>query len=340
MQVGISRLALALPRRYVAASRGNELAVADPGEDTVALAATAALRLVRDPTTHVERLGMLVVGTQSAIDHVKPVASFVHGLLGLPRAMRTFDTQHATYAGTAALMAACDWIASGGADGASALVVCADAAPARPGCAVAMLVSEDPEILAIDGASGVFSADEAPYLEALPRAYAMWRERSGASSEDLAAIVYDAPSRALAREGHARVRALDGLAPSAASFAAKVAPSLALARRIGDAQTASLYLGLASLLRARPARLAGRRIGLFSHGGASEFFSGVVDPRAARAIAAAGIDELLAARTRIGRAEYERIRRLAPDPPPPEVPAPGAFRFTGFVDTRRTYACV
>ena len=56
---------------------------------------------------------MLAVGTETGVDHSKPVASFVQGAVGLPRQMRIFDVQHACYGGTAALMAAIEWIASG-----------------------------------------------------------------------------------------------------------------------------------------------------------------------------------------------------------------------------------
>jgi len=165
MKIGIDALAISVPRRFVdmedlARARGvdpakytlglgaKEMAVAEPGEDTVALAAQAAHRVLEGRDRG--ELGMLVVGTETGVDHSKPVASFVQGLLALPRTMRTFDTQHACYGGTAALMAACDWIASGNADGRSALVICSDIAryglgtagePTQGGAAVAMLVT-------------------------------------------------------------------------------------------------------------------------------------------------------------------------------------------------------
>ncbi|HTE17771.1 MAG TPA: hydroxymethylglutaryl-CoA synthase, partial [Armatimonadota bacterium] len=143
--VGIEALAIAVPRRYVdieelARARGvdpakytsglgaREMAVADPGEDSVALAASAAAQLVRTHDVDPSRIGMLVVGTETGVDHSKPVASHVQGLLKLPRAMRVFDTQHACYGGTAGLMAATEWIASGAAAGRSAVVVCSDIA--------------------------------------------------------------------------------------------------------------------------------------------------------------------------------------------------------------------
>jgi len=127
-------MAVAIPRRYIAlADLANarhvdpakytqglgalEMAIADPSEDTVSLAAEAGRRALANAGLDPKQLGMLVVGTETGVDHRKPVASFVQGLLGLPRAMRTFDTQHACYGGTAALMAACDWIAPGNARG-------------------------------------------------------------------------------------------------------------------------------------------------------------------------------------------------------------------------------
>ena len=101
-EVGIEALGIALPRRYLplaelAVARdiepakytvglgASEMAVADPSEDTVALAATAASRLLAANAVDVAQIGMLVVGTETGVDHSKPVASFVQGLLGLPQ---------------------------------------------------------------------------------------------------------------------------------------------------------------------------------------------------------------------------------------------------------------
>jgi hydroxymethylglutaryl-CoA synthase len=176
--------------------------------------------------------------------------------------MRTFDTQHACYGGTAALMAACDWIASGSADGRSALVICSDIArygvntagePTQGAAAVAMLVSDRPDILAIDqGTSGMFSTDvhdfwrplghrEALvdghysiqcYLDAVGGAYRSWRARAterelvfqegGLRSSQLARIVYHVPFCKMAKKAHAHVRKceLEDLAGGALDAAA------------------------------------------------------------------------------------------------------------------------
>jgi hydroxymethylglutaryl-CoA synthase len=413
-RIGIHALGLAIPRRYLAmedlaGARGvdpakyiqglgaREMAIAEPGEDTVALAAVAARRALAAGDVSPHRLGMLVVGTETGVDHSKPVASFVHGLLGLPAAMRVYDTQHACYGGTAGVMAAVEWIASGAADGRAALVVCSDIArygvatagePTQGAGAVAMVISTDPGLIDLDvGISGAASTHvhdfwrplglrEAQvdghysvqcYLDAVAAAYRGWRSRAvarelvrgaGLASEQLARICYHVPFCKMAKKAHLHVRRCDledaGGARDAASDAAEearaaaafrdqVEPSLGLCARIGNIYTGSLYLGLAGLLHAQAEQLAGARIGLFSYGSGctSEFFSGVVVPGARARIAAAQIDEMLAARERISVAEYERIMALPPTAPLVPWPghaAGGQFRFVGVSNHQRQYA--
>ena len=225
MKIGIDALGVAIPRRYIdmvelARARGiepgkyveglgaREMAVAEPGEDTVALAAQAASRALAASEVDRNNLGLLIVGTETGVDHSKPVASFVHGLLGLPTTMRVYDTQHACYGGTAGLMTAIDWIASGAAAGRSALVICSDIArygvgtagePTQGAGSVAMVVSANPGLLEIDhGVSGAASTHvhdfwrplgmrEAQvdghysvqcYLDAVATAYRGWKARA------------------------------------------------------------------------------------------------------------------------------------------------------------------
>ncbi|WNG49573.1 hydroxymethylglutaryl-CoA synthase [Archangium minus] len=300
-QVGIEALAIAVPRRYVdiedlARARGvdpakytaglgaKEMAVADPGEDSVSLAATAVARLIQRNGVDTSRVGMLVVGTETGVDHAKPVASHVQGLLKLPKTMRTYDTQHACYGGTAGLMAAVEWIASGAGAGRSAIVVCSDIAryglntagePTQGGGAVALLVSEQPDLLSLDiGLNGVCSMDvydfwrplgrrEAMvdghysiscYLDALSGAYRGWRERALAHEvvrwgdslpgEQLARILYHVPFCKMARKAHTQLRLCDlEDAPNAAASTPAAREEAAKSTASYDAQVAS-SLGL------------------------------------------------------------------------------------------------
>jgi hydroxymethylglutaryl-CoA synthase len=300
-RVGIEALAVAVPSRYVdiedlARARGvdpakytaglgaKEMAVTDPGEDTVALAATAAARLLRQQDVDPSRIGMLVVGTETGIDHSKPVASHVQGLLKLPRSMRTYDTQHACYGGTAGLMAAAEWIASGAGAGKVAVVVCSDIAryglntagePTQGAGAVALLVSEQPDLLAVDvGLNGACTMDvydfwrpvgrrEAVvdghysiqcYLEALSGAYRGWREKALAAGlvrwadtlpgEQLARIAYHVPFCKMARKAHTQLRLCD-LEDSGAPGTPEAREEAAKSQTSYDAQVAT-SLGLSA----------------------------------------------------------------------------------------------
>ena len=410
-QVGIEAIAVAIPRRYIdlgdlAQARGVdpakytqglgglEMSVAEPGEDTAALAASAVAKLIVNRGLDPTRVGMLVVGTETGVDHSKAVASYVQGMLRLPPTMRTFDCQHACYGGTAALNAVSEWIASGAGAGRVGIAVCSDIAryglntagePTQGAGAVAMLISGSPDLLALDvGVSGAHSMDvhdfwrplgrrEAVvdghysiqcYLEAVSGSYRGWRARAlgrdlirseELPSEQLARIAYHVPFCKMAKKAHAQVRRcdledrngkpLDAAAEAeetpraSASFEAQVAPSLGLSARVGNIYTGSLYLSLAALLHKEATLLAGKRIGLFSYGSGcvSEFFSGVVGQRAPAAIASAGLYRVLSDRERIGVEEYTRILEAPPDRPLGTPPLPGAFRYAGTVDFRRTY---
>ena len=262
-RVGIEALAIAVPERFLsledlavargvepakftAGLGGREMAVADPGEDTVALAATAVNKLLTAHAIDVNRIGMLVVGTETAVDHSRAAASFVQGCLSLPKHMRVYDTQHACYGGTAALMAAADWIGAGHAHGKAAIVVCSDIAryglntagePTQGAGAIAMLVSDTPELFELDrGVSGFASTPvfdfwrplgsrEAVvdghysiscYLEALSTAYAGYtavaldretvRHSDALPSEQLAHIAYHVPFCKMAKKAHFHLR--------------------------------------------------------------------------------------------------------------------------------------
>ncbi|HEY5943904.1 MAG TPA: hydroxymethylglutaryl-CoA synthase, partial [Kofleriaceae bacterium] len=152
------------------------------------------------------------------------------------------------YGGTAGLMTALEWIASGAAAGKSALVICSDIArygvatagePTQGAGAVAMVISDNPAMLEIDlGISGTSSTHvhdfwrplgqrEAQvdghysvqcYLDALASAYRGWKEKAIAReivrgddivSEKLARICYHVPFCKMAKKAHLHVRRCD-----------------------------------------------------------------------------------------------------------------------------------
>ena len=174
--VGIDAMAFHGPECYVdmaelASARGVdpakftkglgqiEMAVATPCEDTVTLATVAGRKALAEFDVDPREIGTLIVGTETGVDHSKPVAVYVHELLALPSNCRTFETKHACYGAMAGLTSAMDWIVAGRARGKKALIIASDIArygagtagePTQGAGAVAMVVSEAPRLLQVD----------------------------------------------------------------------------------------------------------------------------------------------------------------------------------------------
>jgi len=356
--IGIDAVAICVPSAYVelgelATARGipaekylhglgvKRMAIAGPDEDPVSLAVGAARRLFASSGRDAGDVGYCAVGTETAVDHSKPVASYLHGLLGLPQRCRVFEAKHACYGATAALLGAVEWIAAGSARGRSALVVASDIAryelgspgePTQGAGAVAMLVTERPRLLEIDvGEYGSYARDVhdfwrplhrkealvdghfsvSCYLDALQGAYADWKERAAGAA--LERSLYHVPYPRMAYKAHRRRLAVDGIgeADADARFAVEVAPSLRFASDVGNIYTGSLYLSLASLLAGGDRPADGTRVGLFSYGSGcgAEFFTGRVAAGGAAFAAALELSAPLEGRTRLTVSAYESIRR-------------------------------
>ena len=400
MSVGIERLAgyipsyalslrdLALarnvpPEKMTAGLGVHEMAIAAPCEDVVTLAASAGLRCLRRAGVDPNEIGLLLVATETGVDHSKPVSIFVHELLGIGRHCRVYELKHACYGGTAALMTAADWVRAGGTRRRKALVIASDIAryelrsagePTQGAGAVAMLVGNEPRVLALDAESGTFAANvydfwrpfgrrEALvdgkfsvdcYLDALSGAFLQYRalERPALGPEDalsdrLTRLLYHTPFPKMASKAHRRLIELDWRAAGrgeaddesiAASFRTLAAPGIEAVSHIGNTYTASLYFCLAGILEREARMLAGRRIGLFSYGSGccAEFFTGTM-PTGAEAVADAGLRELLASRTMIDMEEYERLMTTSELGGEPPSAFTGEFVFQGVRNDRREY---
>ena len=344
-----------VPKEKICLGLGaNEMCVVPPWEDTVTLGANAAARLFNDQSSvHREDIGLLLVATETAVDHAKPVSSFLHDLLELPPNCRTLELKHACYSGTAAVMMAADWTRSGAARGRKALVVMTDIARydhhssaefTQGAGAVALLISEHPDVLQLDPISGVFARHVYDfwrplerrtalvdgklsidcYLEALDGALGDYRVGlNGGSVEPLTtqfdAFLYHTPFPKMAYKAHGRLMENEWrrmgrdpcllAAETARSYAAQVDTSLGAARRVGNTYTASLYMCLAWLAEQQGQRLEGKRIALFSYGSGccAEFFSGCFTPGSSTHTTHIGLGRQLDTRREVTVEEYERF---------------------------------
>ncbi len=144
-------------------------------QDTATLAAEAARNLVQqNPDVDPSSIRHLAVGTESGVDHSKPVSAYVQGMLqragvALPFSLSSFQAQHACAGGTVALLSVAGLLAAGGRSGEGGLVIASDVARYQTGStaemtqgagAVALHVELAPRLLEIDlGSIGFHSRD-------------------------------------------------------------------------------------------------------------------------------------------------------------------------------------
>jgi hydroxymethylglutaryl-CoA synthase len=394
VDVGIDQLGIyvppyALPLHCLAEARGvpvekihvglgaHAMAVAPPWEDAVTLGANAAARVFRQGEVRPDEVGLLVVGTETAVDHAKAASIFLHELLGLPSSCRTFEIKHACYGGTAGVMLAADWVRSGAARGRKALVVATDIARYDLGSsaeftqgagAAALVVSEAPRLACLDETTGVFAKNVydfwrpldrrealvdgkfsvACYLDALGGAIADYRRGlngagQGTLLERFAAFLYHTPFPKMAHKAHHRLvedeSADDAEERFARSWATQVDPGLGLARQVGNTYTASLYLCLAWLLEREGATLEGRDLALFSYGSGccAEFFTARAVPGSAARAARIGVQALLQARRELTVAEYEAFARTAAGAARPAADGTRGYHLASIDGHKRRY---
>ncbi|MCH9741745.1 MAG: hydroxymethylglutaryl-CoA synthase [Proteobacteria bacterium] len=348
MSVGIQRISFYTAPFYLdmsefAQARGEErdkfhigigqdqMSVISPDEDIVTLAANAALPIMQefDPKT----ITAVLFATESGIDQSKSAGAFVHGLLGLSSRCRVVELKHACYGGTAALQMAVNMVRVNTSE--RVLVIAADVAryelgspgEATQGCgAVAMLISNQADILAIEAGSGYYTEDVMDfwrpnyrdtalvdgkystmvYLTALKYAWQYFQEARHLAYNDFARFCYHLPFTKMAIKAHSRLMKLTEQEANEATIEQAMGSSLRYNRTVGNSYSASLYFGLISLLENDAENLAGQRIGLFSYGSGcvGEFFSGIVADRYRDYLYTTKHQTLLAARQQLTFSAY------------------------------------
>ena len=144
-------------------------------EDSATLAATAVHGLVKgSPFFDVGRVRHLAVGTETGVDHSKPVSAYVQGMLekagvAVPSSLSSFQVQHACAGGTMALLSVAGMLAAGGGTADTGIVVSTDIARYETSStaeitqgagAVALTVESSPRLVELDLSSvGFHSLD-------------------------------------------------------------------------------------------------------------------------------------------------------------------------------------
>ncbi|MCT3287024.1 hydroxymethylglutaryl-CoA synthase [Lactiplantibacillus pentosus] len=355
------------PDKYLIGIGQSRMAVIPPSQDTVTLAANAAAPMLT--AADIEAIDLLIVGTESGIDNSKASAIYVARLLGLNRRVRTIEMKEACYAATAGLQLAQDHVRVH--PDKKALVIGSDIAryglntpgePTQGGGAVAMLVSADPQVLALGTESCVLSEDVMDFWRPLYHTTALvdgkyssniyidyfqdvfkgYLQKTGMQPEDLAALVFHLP---YTKMGLKALRSVLPLVDNAkqASWLAHFEHARQLNRQVGNLYTGSLYLSLLSQLLTDDKLKAGDRLGLFSYGSGAEgeFFTGELQPDYETGLDV-GLPQRLARRQRVSVSEYEKLFKgqlawRADDQTIDVADDPHRFVLTGQKDEQRQY---
>lgn len=353
------------PNKYTIGIGQEKMAIAPPDEDVVTLAATSAHQALEG--VDVSNIAMLLVATESGIDQSKALGIWVHHLLNLPKSCRVMELKQACYSGCAALQMGLLFLRQH--PDKKVLLITTDIAryglhtPGEPtqGCgAAAVLLSSDPKIVAFDPEYGAYTShvmdfwrpnycEEAlvdgqystrVYLSALEECWRSYSAQSKRSFDEHDKICYHIPFTRMATKAHDR---LSKIAMRDSDFT-KIQDSLHYSRLLGNSYTASLFIGLASLLEQSAEDLSGKRLGFFSYGSGcvAEFFSGRVMPGYQNHLKRRLHESLLKERTALSVPEYEAFFsfRLPQDGSLFSTPRhnTGRFRLAGIKNHERLYS--
>jgi hydroxymethylglutaryl-CoA synthase len=167
------------PGKYTKGLGLRESSLPDVYEDIVTMGANAAHRLLERKGVSLADVGRIDVATESAFDKSKPVSTYIAGCLeqvfdGDLHHANKGERKFACVSGTQALDDAFNWIRAGRSRGRKGLVIATDTAlyarddpgEATQGAgAVAMLIDEDPDVVAFSTMQGYGSADETDFLK-------------------------------------------------------------------------------------------------------------------------------------------------------------------------------
>ena len=346
----------------------EKMGIPPPDEDVVTLGASAAYPLAQDG--ELADVELLLFATESGIDQSKAAGIYVHGLLDMPARCRVVELKQACYSATAGLQLAIAFVARN--PGKKALVIASDVAryelgspgEATQGCgAVALLVSSDPRLVAIEPESGYHTEDVMDfwrpnyrsealvdgkystmvYIHTLFETWKQYARESGRSLADFDRFCYHIPFTKMAEKAHQKLTRKLKAPVGKEELETLLAESLRYSRITGNCYAGSMYVGLVSLLDTSEEDLSGKRIGFYSYGSGcvGEFFGGVVRPGYRDFLYADKHRNLLANRAELTYQQYEDIFNYGVPSDGGEYVFPqyktGPFRFSGISQHKREY---
>ena len=308
MKIGIDKIGFAMPEYYLdirdlAIARGIEpdkftkgllqleMSIPPVSQDIVTLGAQAAFEVL--DSDDLEKIDMIIVGTESGIDQSKASAVFIHGLLDIQPFARTIEVKEACYGATAALDFAKNHVLNN--PDSRVLVIASDIAKygikssgesTQGAGSCAMLVTSNPRLLELNNdnicltrdvmdfwrpnysqyafVEGKFSTEQ--YLGCLETVWAKYLEKTKQQLQDFSAVCLHLPDPKLGLKGLQLLLEEENNESTKENLLARFNESILYSQRVGNIYTGSLFLGLLSLLENNTTLKAGDKIALYSYG--------------------------------------------------------------------------
>lgn len=321
------------PNKYLIGIGQEKMAVASHNYDIVAMAANAANQILTEEDK--KAIDMVLFATETGVDFSKAAATWIHELVGIQPYARSLELKQACYSATAGIQLALGHIALR--PESKVLVIASDIAkyglntggePTQGAGAVAMLLSANPRILAIEPESAAYTKDiddfwrpnyselafvdgqysVSAYLDTLMATWNRYKDTQNAKLSDFEAMLFHVPYTKMGRKA---LQAFEDEMDEETTnrFTDYYESAIVYSKAIGNIYTGSLYLSLISLLEQSEEFTAGSRIGLFSYGSGAvgEFFVGELQEGFQDNLLKAYHEELLEAREQLTVEEYETV---------------------------------
>lgn len=347
----------------------HQMAVSPPDEDVVTLAANAADEALQGIDK--DSIRLVLFATESGIDQSKAAGMYLHQLLKLSPHCRVLELKQACYSATGGLMLAKEWVKAN--PKSKALIIAADIAryglgmpgePSQGAGAVALVLSTEPKLVSFEEGSGIYTEDAMDfwrpnyrdealvdgkhsvdlYLKALKESWQDYQNNTGRHYPAHNYFLFHIPFPRLAEKAYQKLTLANHLdKPTDTEINQKLTDSLKYSRTIGNCYTASLYLGLISLLEHRD-DLENMRLGLYSYGSGciGEFFSVKVLPNYLKYLKTKIHQDLLNNRKKLDQATYENFYSFTYPTDGTELSIPlhhtGKFRLAAIKAHQRIYS--
>lgn len=357
------------PDKFLIGLGQRKMAVLPPDEDIVTMGANAGLTALQDIDK--SSIDMVLFATESGIDQSKAAGIYVHDLLKLSPHCRVIELKQACYSATFALQLSLPYLRQF--PHKKILLIASDVAryglrtpgESSQGCgAIALVLSANPRLIAFDPEYGVITENVMDfwrpnymdaalvegkyssklYLQMLEKTWGEYHHLSKRYFEDHAYYCYHVPVPKLVEKAHQHLAKICGIEKlSEEQLETQLGPMLHYGRHIGNSYTASLYVGLASLLDLTSQDLSEQRIGFYSYGSGcvAEFFSGVVQPSYKKFLNTQKHLKMLSERISLNYQAYEQFYNFAypNDGSHCELPQhlTGPFRLRACSDHKRIY---